>query len=234
MSNVDPHPVFLRTNQVSWKTYYRRNLKKEVEYSSNQLLAPVKDSEPPRDQEENNNGDETDVIVETSNNELEHGHIGKLDENDPSLGIPIAFRKDLVEEVYMSPCLDLKPSMVSRKLPPFIVPLFGTILKLRGVRSNKQSVVAMCRAETEYQAMSLGICEEIWLQKVLSDLHKDCEIPLKLFCGNKATISIANNPVQHAIELNMLRLIDVSSKENLTMGAYAFCTFLQANRLPMF
>ena len=121
MSNVDPHPVFLRTNQVSWKTYYRRNLKKEVEYSSNQLLAPVKDSEPPRDQgmknptepctnnkmiqndrsdvvipeniEENNNGDETDVIVETSNNELEHGHIGKLDENDPSLGIPIAFRK---------------------------------------------------------------------------------------------------------------------------------------------
>ncbi|KAL4030326.1 hypothetical protein IC575_008562 [Cucumis melo] len=45
--------------------------------------------------------------------------------------------------------------------------------------------------------MSLGICEEIWLQKVLSDLHQECETPLKLFCDNKVAISIANNPVQH-------------------------------------
>ncbi|KAA0040722.1 putative mitochondrial protein [Cucumis melo var. makuwa] len=52
-------------------------------------------------------------------------------------------------------------------------------------------------AETEYRVMSLGICEKIWLQKVLSDLHQECETPLKLFCDNKAAISIANNPVQH-------------------------------------
>ncbi|TYJ97222.1 putative mitochondrial protein [Cucumis melo var. makuwa] len=45
--------------------------------------------------------------------------------------------------------------------------------------------------------MSLGICEEIWLHKVLSDLHQECETPLKLFCDNKAAISIANNLVQH-------------------------------------
>ncbi|KAL0544018.1 hypothetical protein IC582_019129 [Cucumis melo] len=45
--------------------------------------------------------------------------------------------------------------------------------------------------------MSLGICEEIWLQKVLSDLLQECETPLKLFCDNKAAISFANNPVQH-------------------------------------
>ncbi|KAL4022534.1 hypothetical protein IC575_016271 [Cucumis melo] len=64
-------------------------------------------------------------------------------------------------------------------------------------RSKKQSVVARSSAEAEYRAMSLGICEEIWLQKVLSDLHQECETPLKLFCDNKAVISIANNPVQH-------------------------------------
>ncbi|KAA0036485.1 Cysteine-rich RLK (receptor-like protein kinase) 8 [Cucumis melo var. makuwa] len=52
-------------------------------------------------------------------------------------------------------------------------------------------------AEAEYRAMSLGICEETWLQKVLSNLHQECETPLKLFCDNKAAISIANNPVQH-------------------------------------
>ncbi|KAA0067760.1 Beta-galactosidase [Cucumis melo var. makuwa] len=64
-------------------------------------------------------------------------------------------------------------------------------------RSKKQSVVARSSAEAEYRVMSLGICEEIWLQKVLSDLHQECETPLKLFCDNKAAISIANNPIQH-------------------------------------
>ncbi|TYK16314.1 putative mitochondrial protein [Cucumis melo var. makuwa] len=62
---------------------------------------------------------------------------------------------------------------------------------------SKQNVVARSNAETEYRAMSLGICEKIWLQKVLFDFHQECETPLKLFCDNKATISIANNPVQH-------------------------------------
>ncbi|KAL0544471.1 hypothetical protein IC582_019587 [Cucumis melo] len=46
-------------------------------------------------------------------------------------------------------------------------------------RSKKQSVVARSSAEAEYKAMSLGICEEIWLQKVLSDLHQECKTPLK-------------------------------------------------------
>ncbi|KAA0059990.1 putative mitochondrial protein [Cucumis melo var. makuwa] len=65
------------------------------------------------------------------------------------------------------------------------------------LRSKKQSVVARSSVEAEYRAMSLGICEEIWLQKVLSDLHQECEIPLKLFCDNKAAISIANTPLEH-------------------------------------
>ncbi|XP_038885977.1 uncharacterized mitochondrial protein AtMg00810-like [Benincasa hispida] len=34
-------------------------------------------------------------------------------------------------------------------------------------RSKKQGVVARSSAEAEYKAMSLGICEEIWLKKVL-------------------------------------------------------------------
>ncbi|XP_038889235.1 secreted RxLR effector protein 161-like [Benincasa hispida] len=38
-------------------------------------------------------------------------------------------------------------------------------------RSKKQGVVARSGVEAEYQAMSLGICEEIWLMKVLSDFH---------------------------------------------------------------
>ncbi|KAA0038379.1 Retrovirus-related Pol polyprotein from transposon TNT 1-94 [Cucumis melo var. makuwa] len=64
-------------------------------------------------------------------------------------------------------------------------------------RSEKQSIAVRSSVEAEYRAMNLGICEEIWLQKVLSDLHQKCETPLKLFCDNKAAISFANNPVQH-------------------------------------
>ena len=57
--------------------------------------------------------------------------------------------------------------------------------------------MARSSVEAEYRAMSLGICEEIWLQKVLSNLHQEYETPLKLFCDNKATMSIVNNLVQH-------------------------------------
>ena len=63
-------------------------------------------------------------------------------------------------------------------------------------RSKKQRVVVRS-SFTEYKTMSLGIREEIWLQNVLFDLHQDYEVPMKLFCDNKAAISIANNPVQH-------------------------------------
>ena len=33
--------------------------------------------------------------------------------------------------------------------------------------------------------------------KVLSDLHQDCKVPMKLFYNNKVVISIANNPIQY-------------------------------------
>ncbi|TYK08485.1 Beta-galactosidase [Cucumis melo var. makuwa] len=50
VSDIDPHPIILPTNQVSWKTYYMRNLRKEVGSPTNQPPAPVQDFEPPRDQ----------------------------------------------------------------------------------------------------------------------------------------------------------------------------------------
>ncbi|KAL4030573.1 hypothetical protein IC575_008819 [Cucumis melo] len=43
--------------------------------------------------EEKNRDDETEVRIETSNDEVEQGHTRKLDEYDPSLDIPIALRK---------------------------------------------------------------------------------------------------------------------------------------------
>ncbi|KAA0048776.1 reverse transcriptase [Cucumis melo var. makuwa] len=50
VSDYDPYPVVLPTNQVPWKAYYKRNLIKEVRSPTSQLLAPVQDFKPPRDQ----------------------------------------------------------------------------------------------------------------------------------------------------------------------------------------
>ncbi|KAL0553456.1 hypothetical protein IC582_007351 [Cucumis melo] len=121
VSDIDPHPIILPTNQVPWKTYYRRNLRKEVGSPTNQPPTPVQDFEPPRDQgmenptepctnntmsendrsdavvlenmEEKNHGDETEVRIETNNDVAEQGHRRKHDEYDPSLNLPISLKK---------------------------------------------------------------------------------------------------------------------------------------------
>lgn len=64
-------------------------------------------------------------------------------------------------------------------------------------RSKKQSVVARSSAEAEFRAMAQGICEILWLKQILEELKKPMEYPLRLYCDNKAAISIAHNPVQH-------------------------------------
>lgn len=64
-------------------------------------------------------------------------------------------------------------------------------------RSKKQSVVARSSAEAEYRAMAHGVCEILWLKKILEELKRPLEMPMKLYCDNKAAISIAHNPVQH-------------------------------------
>ena len=46
--------------------------------------------------------------------------------------------------------------------------------------SKKQGVVARSNFEVEYRAMSLGKSEKIWLFKILSDLHQNYEVPMKL------------------------------------------------------
>ncbi|XP_073104417.1 uncharacterized protein [Elaeis guineensis] len=64
-------------------------------------------------------------------------------------------------------------------------------------RSKKQSVVARSSAEAEYRAMALGICELLWLQKLLQELQLLNKFPLRLYCDNKAAIEIVSNPIQH-------------------------------------
>ncbi|KAL6327261.1 hypothetical protein AAG906_017818 [Vitis piasezkii] len=64
-------------------------------------------------------------------------------------------------------------------------------------RSKKQSVVARSSAEAEYRALAQGICEGIWIKRVLSELGQTCSSPILMMCDNQAAISIAKNPVHH-------------------------------------
>ncbi|RVW54669.1 Copia protein [Vitis vinifera] len=64
-------------------------------------------------------------------------------------------------------------------------------------RSKKQSVVARSSAEAEYRALAQGICEGIWIKRVLSELGQTSSSPILMMCDNQAAISIAKNPVHH-------------------------------------
>ena len=82
--------------------------------------------------------------------------------------------------------------------------------------------------------MALGICELIWINSLMSELRMPLMIPMKLYCDNKAAISIAHNPVQHdrtkhveidrhfikeKIEVGLINLSYVSSSQT-TMVLY--------------
>ena len=64
-------------------------------------------------------------------------------------------------------------------------------------KSQKQRVVSKSSAEAELRALAQGIMEEMWLKRVLCEIQVQVDLPLKLYCDNKAAISMALNPVQH-------------------------------------
>ena len=52
--------------------------------------------------------------------------------------------------------------------------------------------------EAEFRAVALGICEAMWIiRRILQELRASEVLPMKLYCDNKAAISIAHNPVLH-------------------------------------
>lgn len=64
-------------------------------------------------------------------------------------------------------------------------------------RSKKQTVVARSSAEAELRSLAHGLCETLWLKNLLNELRQTIQEPLKLYCDNKAAISISHNPVHH-------------------------------------
>ncbi|KAB2636709.1 hypothetical protein D8674_027243 [Pyrus ussuriensis x Pyrus communis] len=64
-------------------------------------------------------------------------------------------------------------------------------------RSKKQKVVALSSAEAEYRGMEKGVCELLWLRRLLTELGCPSMLASNFFCDNKAAIDISYNPIQH-------------------------------------
>ena len=64
-------------------------------------------------------------------------------------------------------------------------------------RSKKQNVVARSSAEAEFRGMAKGLCELLWLRRLLMEIGHGPNMEMNLFCDNKAAIDISQNPIQH-------------------------------------
>ncbi|XP_073019440.1 secreted RxLR effector protein 161-like [Primulina eburnea] len=62
-------------------------------------------------------------------------------------------------------------------------------------RSKKQSVVARSSAEAELRSLAHGVCEGIWLERLLRDLQISVDGPIRMLCDNQASISMSQDPV---------------------------------------
>lgn len=64
-------------------------------------------------------------------------------------------------------------------------------------RSKKQKVVALSSAEAEFRGIAKGVMEILWLKKLMKDIGFPVSSTSKLWCDNRASIHISENPVQH-------------------------------------
>ena len=58
-------------------------------------------------------------------------------------------------------------------------------------------MVALSSAEADLRGMAKGMCELLWLKRLMADIGFSPIFEMNLFCDNKAAIDISHNPVQH-------------------------------------
>ncbi|CAL8152650.1 unnamed protein product [Prunus armeniaca] len=89
-------------------------------------------------------------------------------------------------------------------------------------RSKKQNVVALYSVEPEFRGMTKGICELIWLRKLLTELGYKPTSTMNHFCDNKAAIAIAHNTVQHDRTKQVEVDINTSPNRSLRLKCFSF------------
>jgi hypothetical protein len=87
--------------------------------------------------------------------------------------------------------------------------------------SKKQTIAALSTSEAEYVAATSAACQAIWLRRVLADLQQKQKGATKIFCDNKATISMTKNPTFHSrtkhIDIRYHFIRDLVAKEEISL-----------------
>ena len=58
-------------------------------------------------------------------------------------------------------------------------------------------MLALSSAEAKLRGMARGLCELLWLKRLLEEIGCSSQDTMNLFCDNKLEIAIAHNLVQH-------------------------------------
>ncbi|KAJ4703138.1 Retrovirus-related Pol polyprotein from transposon TNT 1-94 [Melia azedarach] len=110
-------------------------------------------------------------------------------------GKGLFFKKTTSRKIEIFTDADWAGSVIDRRSTSgYCTYVWGNLVRWR---SKKQSVVSRSSAEAEFRALAHGICEGIWLRRVLQELSIPVIEPMKMYCDNQSAISIAKNPVHH-------------------------------------
>jgi hypothetical protein len=63
--------------------------------------------------------------------------------------------------------------------------------------SKKQNLIALSSAEVGFRGMFKGLCELLWLRKLMIEWGFKLKEGMQLYFDNKSAIEIAHNPIQH-------------------------------------
>ncbi|RVX18623.1 Retrovirus-related Pol polyprotein from transposon RE1 [Vitis vinifera] len=121
------------------------------------------------------------------------GRLIYLSHTRPDIGFAVSATENRDTEVYSD--ADWAGNIIDRRSTSgYCSFVWGNLVTWR---SKKQSVVARSSVEAEYRALAQGICEGIWIKRVLSELGQTSSSPILMMCDNQTAISIAKNPVHH-------------------------------------
>lgn len=63
---------------------------------------------------------------------------------------------------------------------------------------QKQStIVSRSSAQAKLRALTLGLCEGLWLKRILEELWRTIVFPIRIYCDIVSAINMAENTLQH-------------------------------------
>ncbi|KAL2246506.1 UNVERIFIED_CONTAM: Retrovirus-related Pol polyprotein from transposon RE2 [Sesamum indicum] len=120
-------------------------------------------------------------------------HVVKYLKGCPSLGLFLPAANSLDLQAYCdadwASCPDSRHSLTG-----FCIFLRRALVSWK---TKKQSTISRSSAKAEYRSLAATVCELRWLSFLLVDFGVSVNLPILLFCDNRAAIHILTNPVFH-------------------------------------